>query len=100
MTKNKEKYNGIKVKIKNLKIQYQKELDQSHKTQKEIDELKELKKEYCNHPKNKIKIRSQSYMEEGRMRAPSEWEEKVCRQCGKILATRSDESKKSKWQKQ
>lgn len=66
------------------------------------DELKLAilyKQKTCPHPPDKIKIRSDGYMEEGRMSHPIRWEEKICNRCGKILATRNEETGMGDWKK-
>ncbi len=61
--------------------------------QKELDAAIKRFQDECPHPKNRVRIKSNGYMEEGRMRSPVEWEEAVCKRCGKTLATSSTETK-------
>jgi ribosomal protein L22 len=75
-----------------IKADMQKAREVVWKFERELKEAKEYRKKHCKHPADKIFIRTQSWMEEGRMRAPAEWQEKVCKVCGKIIATSHTES--------
>lgn len=59
----------------------------------ELDQVVKLKKSRCKHPSSKVKIRSNSYYESGRMSGPSVWREKYCSVCGEVLAHTYTEEK-------
>ena len=77
------KISQVKKRIKELDDRYYQERSTLN------DELRILIAERqinCTHPPSKIKIRSDSYFEEGRMSGPSYFKEKYCSVCGKALA--------------
>lgn len=59
--------------------------------ERELKAAQEKRMLTCPHPEDKIKVRSESYMEEGRMSAPLTWKEKYCSRCGKVLAKTTTE---------
>lgn len=61
--------------------------------EKELKAAKLLRQEQCPHPADKVRIRRESYFEQGRMRSPAEWKVRYCKRCGKELATSHDEVK-------
>lgn len=69
--------------IKELKAQAFSLREQAHAIDRRIEAIKEKRKETC--PHEKTKIVEQEYMEEGRMRSPSRWQEEVCCKCKKVL---------------
>jgi len=69
--------------IKLLELDYYAKLEG---LSKELDQAVKLKKSKCKHPKSKVKIRSNSYFEEGRMSSPWSWKEKYCSVCGAVFA--------------
>ena len=73
----------INKEIKLLELDYYAKLEVLHQ---ELDQAVKLKKSKCKHPASKVKIRTNSYFEEGRMSGPSTWKEKYCSVCGTVFA--------------
>jgi len=69
--------------IKRLEVDYYTKLEV---LRYEYDEAVRIRKFNCKHPKSKVKIRTNSYFEEGRMATPSTWKEKYCSVCGEVVA--------------
>ena len=59
----------------------------------EISELKKSLRKVCPHTETKI---VDCDYDEPKMRVPIKWQEKVCKVCGKVLAT-SEETTKTVW---
>lgn len=76
-----------------IKEDIQKAREVVWKFEEELKRAKEYRKKHCPHPQDKVIIKNQSWMEEGRMRSPVEWKEKICKLCGKVLATSRTEIK-------
>jgi hypothetical protein len=58
--------------------------------ERELKDAKAYRKKVCPHNQLYERDKSDSYYEEGRMSSPAyyEWKEKVCKRCGKVLATK------------
>lgn len=82
--------------ISELKIKAASLLEEYHAVNRQIEELRVARKATCKHTGG-FTIKSQSYMEEGKMSSPIHWEEKICKRCGEVLATRSESTIMSPW---
>ncbi len=75
--------------ISSLKIDAVQARSIVHSIESCIEDAKAARRARCKHPADRVYIRTNSYFEEGRMRGPAEWKEKVCRACGAVIATSS-----------
>ena len=92
-----EQFKKICFMIKNLKREIKNKNEEMVTLFEQLRLLEIEKQELCNHPENKIEIRNNSYVEEGRMSAPYRWQEKFCKECGKVLAKRGEKTEMTEW---
>lgn len=59
----------------------------------EISELKKELRKVCPHTESKV---VDCDYDEPKMRSPIKWQEKICKRCGKVIAT-SEETTKTVW---
>lgn len=64
--------------------------------EEELKVARKYKQDHCPHPPDKVRIKSNGWPAEPGRGGAIDWEEKVCRRCGKLLAT-SHKSEKTVW---